>query len=44
MEKKKVIPFSKGGDDTLENIITACRRCNRRKHNKSFDEFKLLIK
>jgi hypothetical protein len=42
LEADHKIPFSKGGDDSLENLITACRRCNRRKSNKSVDEFKSL--
>lgn len=29
-----VIPLSKGGSHTKENIVPACRSCNSRKHNK----------
>lgn len=39
LEVDHVIPFSKGGDDTIENLVTACRRCNRQKKDKSVSEF-----
>jgi len=29
-----VYPLSKGGETTLQNLVTACRSCNRRKSNK----------
>ena len=28
-----VYPFSKGGETTTENLVTACVKCNSRKHN-----------
>jgi 5-methylcytosine-specific restriction endonuclease McrA len=33
-----IIPKSRGGDDTWENLITACLRCNNRKGNRTPDE------
>ena len=32
--KDHVIPISKGGHNTKENIVPACRSCNSKKHNK----------
>jgi len=29
-----IIPISKGGDNTKENVIPACRICNAKKGNK----------
>ncbi len=31
MEVDHVIPVSKGGQSTLNNLVTACRDCNRKK-------------
>lgn len=33
-ERDHVIPLSKGGNNTKENIAPACRSCNARKYNK----------
>ena len=33
-ERDHVIPISKGGNNTKENVVPACRNCNARKHNK----------
>lgn len=35
--KDHVIPISKGGNNTKENIVPACRSCNSRKHDKVVD-------
>jgi hypothetical protein len=29
-----VYPYSKGGETTINNLVTACSRCNLEKHNK----------
>jgi 5-methylcytosine-specific restriction endonuclease McrA len=33
-----VLPRSRGGDHTWENVVAACRRCNTRKGNRTPDE------
>ena len=38
-----VIPKSKGGDDTWENLTTACIRCNNKKGDKTPDEANLRL-
>lgn len=40
LEVDHVIPFSKGGSDDIDNLTTACRKCNRQKRDKSLAEFK----
>jgi 5-methylcytosine-specific restriction endonuclease McrA len=39
-----VIPKSKGGDDSWENMVAACLPCNNRKGNRSPEEAKLKMK
>ena len=39
MEFDHVVPESKGGPSTPENIVIACRRCNRSKGRKSKSDF-----
>jgi 5-methylcytosine-specific restriction endonuclease McrA len=34
-----VIPQSKGGKDTWENLVTACKRCNGEKSDLTLEEF-----
>jgi 5-methylcytosine-specific restriction endonuclease McrA len=38
-----VLPRSRGGDDTWENLVTACRVCNLRKGWKTPDEANMLL-
>lgn len=37
-------PLSRGGRHTLENLLPACVRCNRRKHTKTEDEFRRFLR
>ena len=39
-----VIPKSKGGDDSWENLVAACLPCNNRKGNRTPEEAKLKLK
>jgi hypothetical protein len=39
LEADHIVPFSKGGNDNLANLKTACRKCNRQKKDKSVEEF-----
>lgn len=32
-------PWSRGGTDDMDNLTTACLRCNRQKHDKTVEEF-----
>ena len=34
-----VIPVAKGGQDTEDNLVAACARCNYAKHDKDVDKF-----
>jgi len=36
-------PLNRGGSNTIDNIIPACRRCNRRKHTMTETEFRALL-
>lgn len=37
--QEHVIPVSKGGGYTKDNIVPACRSCNAKKNNKDYDDF-----
>ena len=39
LEVDHSIPFSKGGSDSYDNLVTACRKCNRQKRDKSKEDF-----
>ena len=39
-EVEHMFPKSRGGEDELSNLIVACRPCNRRKKNRTVDEFR----
>lgn len=36
-------PLARGGSNTIENILPACRRCNRRKHLMTEDEVRAFL-
>ena len=38
LTRDHVIPVSRGGTDTWENIVTACRTCNHRKADSTLEE------
>lgn len=38
-----VIPRSKGGPHTWDNVVAACRRCNSRKENRALDDVGLRL-
>lgn len=39
-----VVPFAKGGECRIENLVAACSPCNRKKSTKSADAFYASIK
>jgi hypothetical protein len=39
LTQEHIVPFSKGGEYSVDNIIPACRFCNSSKHNKSLLQF-----
>ena len=39
LEVDHVKPFSKGGSEKLNNLVTSCQKCNRQKRDKSLLEF-----
>ena len=34
-----ILPLSRGGSNNKDNLTTACRSCNSRKHNKTIEEW-----
>ena len=40
LTKDHVIPVSRDGADTIENIVPACKRCNSRKNSRPIEIFK----
>jgi hypothetical protein len=39
LEADHITPLSRGGSNDLSNLVTACRRCNRQKRDKTVREF-----
>lgn len=39
-EVDHIVPVAAGGGNELENLATACRRCNRQKKDKNAAEFR----
>ena len=42
LTRDHVVPVSRGGADTWENVVTACRDCNHRKADMSLDEIEAI--
>lgn len=38
-EASHIVPFSAGGDETLENLVPLCKNCNRRMGKKTVQEY-----
>ena len=43
LEPEHRTPLSRGGDNTIANIIPSCRRCNARKATRTEAEFRALL-
>lgn len=41
LTRDHVKPVSRGGEDTWENVVTACRSCNQRKGNRLIEEINM---
>lgn len=41
MSVDHVIPKSQGGSDDMDNLVLACRKCNRAKYTKHYQEYRL---
>ena len=39
LEKEHVVPKSKGGSNSVTNLVVSCRPCNEKKGNKTLEEF-----
>lgn len=43
LEADHRVPLSRGGTNSIDNILPACRSCNGRKHRMTEDEFRRLL-
>lgn len=41
LTRDHIVPSSKGGRDVWENVVSACRRCNQHKGNRSLQQTKM---
>jgi len=39
LTRDHVVPLSRGGSDSIKNIVPACRKCNGRKRDLTLDEW-----
>ena len=39
LQDEHIIPISRGGPDSMDNIVRACRKCNQQKGGKTPSEF-----
>jgi len=39
-----VVPLSRGGSHTWDNVVTACERCNQRKGNRTPEEAGMVLR
>lgn len=43
LEIDHIVPVSQGGDNNIENLATACKECNRRKHANTPEEAGMVL-
>ena len=43
MQADHMMPLRKGGSDTLDNLLPACRSCNHYKHTLTVEEFRAYV-
>lgn len=43
ISRDHVIPISKGGTDYISNLIPACRSCNSKKRNRTYQEYMAIL-
>lgn len=43
MQADHMVPLRKGGSDTLDNLLPACRSCNHYKHTLTVEEFRAYV-
>lgn len=43
MQVDHVVPLRKGGEDTLENMLPACRSCNHYKSTLTVEQFRVAV-
>jgi hypothetical protein len=41
LEREHILPYSRGGQDTWTNVVTACRPCNQRKADRTPEEARM---
>jgi len=41
MDLDHILPISRGGADVKKNIVLSCTFCNKEKHNKDLNEYRI---